>query len=115
MKLLPQTATIDLRHRLVSENGLVEMGTYRVLFGWRVRAGFCGSSCCALDWCAGGNFTDAERLYSLCKAILEKRPEDRSCFDGLPPHSEIKPFFLDPAFMEIVSREAGEFELISLS
>lgn len=106
--------TNELLFRQVSENNLIEMGVYRVMFGWRVRAGFCGHSFCELDWCAGGNWKDLERLYSLCQAILLKRDENNNCFEGLPMISKIKPFFNDLEFLEIVGKEAGEFTLITL-
>jgi hypothetical protein len=104
-----------LYYRLISESGLVEMGVWPVMFGYRVRAGFAGSMFVALDWCAGGNWPDVERLYSLCRAILTRRPDDHSCFDGLPGSSQVKPFFRDRAFTDAVVREAGgDVELIRL-
>ena len=116
MKL--KTAQTDpetmLFHRLISENELIEMGVYRVLYGHRVRAGFIGRMWCQLDWYGGDNWKDVERLYSLCQAILLKRDEGKECFDDLPPCSEVKPFFNDPKFVKAVFREAGEFTLISL-
>jgi hypothetical protein len=104
-----------LSYRLVSENDLVEIGAYKVMFGWRVRAGFCGSSVCELDWCGGAEWKDVERLYSLCVAILSKKEENSFCFDGVPPYSNKKPFFKDKAFIEICSNLAGDFSLLSLS
>lgn len=108
-----------LFHRRVSENGLVEMGVYRVMFGWRVRAGFVGKMSCALDWCGGGNWTDVERLYSLCFSILSNKQENYQCFDDLPPISMIKPFYLDHDFVKIVGEKAkcdsDEFKLFTLN
>jgi hypothetical protein len=104
-----------LTFRILSENNMVEIGVYRTLFGWRVRAGFANEGVCYLDWCAGSNWKDVERLYSLCYAILSKRSEDKCCFDGLPGSSTIKPFYLDLDFLEKISKEAGYFELLSLS
>lgn len=109
-----------LFHRKVSENGLVEMGVYRVMFGWRVRAGFVDDiGFCVLDWCGGGNWTDVERLYSLCFAILSDREENRQCFDDLPPVSMVKPFYLDLDFVKVVGEKAKchstEFKLLTLA
>lgn len=116
MKLIP--APNDnlnmILHRLVSENELVEMGVYKVIYGWRVRAGFVGEPTVNLDWCAGGNWSDVERLYSLCSAVLSNREENRKCFDGLPSHSLVKPFYLDLDFVKKISDEAGDFKLLSL-
>lgn len=94
--------------RLVSENQLVEMGIYRVMFGYRVRAGFVGSKGVELDWCGGGNWADVERLYAICKTILSKREENRDCFENLPGQSEVKPFFNDISFTTKVLTASGE-------
>lgn len=103
-----------LFHRLVSQNGLVEFGVYRVVYGWRVRACFVGDCGATLDWCGGGNWKDVERLYSICHAILVQREESRECFDGIPPWSHIKPFYLDLEFVKKVGRLAGDFPLLTL-
>lgn len=105
-----------LFHRQVSENGLVEMGVYRVAYGWRVRAGFVGDMGCVLDWCGGGNWKDVERLYSICYAILLGKEANRQCFDDLPHYSTIKPFFLDHDFTKTVVELASKnFELMTLA
>jgi hypothetical protein len=103
-----------MTHRLISENQLIEMGVYRVAYGWRVRAGFVNAACCELDWCGGGIWKDVERLYSLCYAVLEKRNESRSAFLGLPSSSRVKPFYLDLEFVHLVGNLAGEFKLLEL-
>lgn len=113
-KKAPDNELNLLFHRVVSENNLIEIGVYRVMFGWRVRSGFTGAGTCMLDWCAGANWDDVERLYSLCYAILSKREENRQCYDGVPPFSHVKPFFKDLSFLSIVGKQAGEFELIKL-
>lgn len=111
MKLEPKddddAGRADLIHRLESENGLVEMGVYRVMYGWRVRAGFSGYPCCELDWCAGSQWKNVEQLYSLCYAILTLREESRNCFEGLPTCSRTKPFYMDREFIVTVSALAG--------
>lgn len=113
-KSAPEDAYNKMFHRHVSENELVEIGVYRVAYGWRVRAGFLGDPCVCLDWCGGGNWADVERLYSLCFAVLLKREENIHCFEGLPSHSMIKPFYLDLDFVQIVGKEAGDFQLMTL-
>lgn len=114
-KSAPDDPFNSLIHRLVSENELVEIAVYRVLYGWRVRAGFVGSPFVELDWCGGGNWKDVERLYSLCLAVLSKREEGLDCFKELPMCSSVKPFYLDLDFVKLVSEKAGDFELINLS
>ena len=81
MKFEPLPDAIGSFHRLGSENGLVEMYVYPVMFGWRVRAGFVGSMSVELDWCAGDDWENVERPYSICHAILSNRLEDREAFD----------------------------------
>jgi len=103
-------------HRLVSENGVIAIGVYRVMYGFRVRAGKAKDLMgCTLDWCGGGNWQDVERLYSLAVSILSQREESPSCFDGLPTCSEVKPFFLDECFTKTLAEAAGpDLELIKL-
>jgi hypothetical protein len=103
-------------HRLVSENGVVFIGVYRVLYGFRVRAGYSDDLIgCSIDWCGGNNWKDLERLYSLAVAILSQRKENRFCFEGLPFVSSIKPFYLDEKFTKTIVKAAGSnFEMISL-
>ena len=104
-----------LTTRLSSENDVVHIGTFRVMYGWRVRAGFCKESYgMRLDWCGGANWKDVERLYSLLYAILSSREESDDCFDDLPGCSHIKPFYKDHDFLRIVGEKAGDFELMEL-
>jgi hypothetical protein len=97
-----------------SDDGRIEIGVYRVAFGWRVRAGFRGSVAFELDWCGGGEWSDVEALYSIAKAILEKRSTDRDCFRGIPGSSTRKPYFNDEKFVTTILRLAGEVEPIKL-
>lgn len=110
----PDDLETKIFHRLVSEKNLVEMGVHRVMFGYRVRAGFVNSPCCELDWCGGDNWQNVERLYSICKAILSQRLEDRHCFAALPEHSMVKPFYRDLDFTTTILQFAGDFEVESL-
>lgn len=115
MNLLPAEGDEFMTHRLVSENDVAHMFVYRAIYGWRVRAGFTDDMWgVRLDWCGGSNWKDVERLYSLTKAILTNRVEDRNCFNNLPICSMVKPFFLDEEFTEIVVKAAGECELVTL-
>jgi hypothetical protein len=105
-----------------SEGGGVHLGVYRVMYGFRVRAGYTGDLMgCTLDWCGGANWKDVERLYSLCLAILSQKEEpgekwrNAEVFRGIPPHSNVKPFYNDPDFVQKVCELAGsDFELLTL-
>lgn len=103
-------------HRLASENGVIYVGVYRVMYGFRVRAGRSRDEIgCALDWCGGGDWSNVERLYSLAVAILSQRDESDECFEGLPTVSKIKPFHLDEKFTKTLIEAAGpNFEMIKL-
>jgi hypothetical protein len=86
----------ELMCRLVSENELIEIGIYPVMFGMRIRAGFVGTYTYEIDYCAGSDQMWVEALYSAIKCILENRPEERSCFNGFPLQT-VKPMINDPA------------------
>lgn len=100
--------------RVVSENNLVEIGIFKVLFGFRVRSGFVGNLYYHLDWCGGGSWSDVQELYSIAHAILSKREENKNCFAGLPSISIIKPYKLDKDFLAIVTDLAGNYPLLQL-
>lgn len=118
----PTDPHFEWSHYRVSEGGGVHIGIYRVMYGFRVRAGYTGDTLgCYCDWCGGANWEDVERLYSLCVAILSQREEPgdqwrgSSVFEGIPPVSSIKPFYLDKEFTERVTKLAGDkLEMISL-
>lgn len=87
--------------RQLSENGLVEVGIYQVLYGWRVRAGFVADRFgCVLDWCCGDSDKFLNGLYCSLLTILERRREDEDCFEGLPRTSDVKPAYKSPSFMQ---------------
>ena len=47
-----------LTFRILSENNMVEIGVYRTLFGWRVRAGFANEGVCYLEVVIRFEYTD---------------------------------------------------------
>lgn len=102
-------------HVHVSDGGLVRVGIHPVLFGYRVVGWFTGSVGPSLNWCAGTEQADVERLYSLMLAALAGHEEDHQCFEGMPSCSRIKPFYLDVDFLTQVVQLAGEnLQLIKL-
>lgn len=111
MKFHKTPATEDLFLRVVDETNTIEIGIYRVLFGYRVRAGYIEKDgCYKLDWCCGNRIEDILWLYLACICILSQRdPED--CFEGLPPVSQIKPYFNDMEFWNNVIKLCGSRSL----
>ena len=102
-------------HRRVSENGIVHFGIHRVLYGYRVRAGFTKDFHYFLDWCGGADWKSVEILYSACMNILGQREENRDAFLDLPSISKIKPFTLDPEFIKFISDSIdNNFEILPL-
>ena len=100
--------------RATSEDGSVEIGVYRVLYGFRVRAGFTNSQYVELDWCCGADWRQVELFYSIMLAILMKREKSRYCFEGIPTMSQIKPAFNDVSFMRTIANMATDIPEISL-
>lgn len=94
----PDDPMTGLVSRLVSEGGTVEAGVYRVLYGYRVRAGFINSPVCEIDWCCGDNVKQLESHLVAAALFLRRRPEDEFCFDGLPKTSTVKPCWTDAEF-----------------
>lgn len=100
----PDTRGHGLTNRLVSECGKVEIGVYRVMYGFRVRAGYTESDECAIDWCAGANWLDVQTLFCLAVRILSHRDASEDCFRGIPASSQIKPFYRDIQFVTQLSQ-----------
>lgn len=86
-----------------SETGLINIGIYQVMFGFRVRGWIKGKGGCNVDWCAGSTNVAVEILYSMLKSILELRPENEQAFDGIPELSKVKPFYNDKEFVAAVA------------
>ncbi len=98
-----------------SATGLVNMALYPVIFGWRVRGWLSTGHCCHIDWCAGGEQGEAEKLYSMLYNILSSREEDEHAFDNLPEASRKKPYYYDSYFVAAVARNlVAPFELLKL-
>lgn len=104
---IPNDVENELYHMMLSENESIFMGVYRVAFGFRVRSGFYNKPWCELDWCAGSDWNNVQRLYSILFAILAQREESTDCFKNLPGHSRVKPFYNDLEFTQFVLKEAG--------
>jgi hypothetical protein len=102
--------------RRVSDGWTVEIGVYRVLYGYRVRAGFVGAMCSTLDWCAGPNWIEVESLYTMALQILMSREESSNCFDGIPTHSTVKPYRNDHEFLRQIAAliPADACEMVTL-
>ena len=113
MKLIPSKDVPEYGYFncLSSEDGKVTMGISVVIYGYRV-VGYCkGDVGPRVNWCGGDNQLNVERLFSMLKAILEKRDSKDNPFEGLPLVSQIKPFFLDEEFVRTVGAKAGDFTL----
>lgn len=108
MEFKSSEPTENFIFREISENEIVEIGVYPVLFGFRVRAGFIKNDFFHIDWCCGNNQFVIERMFTILKLILEKREEDAYCFRLLLPNSKIKPFYNDPDFVIWLSKYIPE-------
>lgn len=70
-----------LTHRMTS--GRVEIGVYRVIFGYRVRAGYVGSGFYHIDYCCGADQDWIRRVYAAVLTVLTAR-EEQDAFKGFP-------------------------------
>lgn len=100
----------NLIHRMVNDERQIEIGIYRVLFGYRVRAGFIDAGSCRWDWCCGQSHKFLTLAYRVglasMKADIEGYP-----FESLPATSKVKPIFLDYNFMSLLMDRAGQLSL----
>lgn len=107
MKFHKAPSTPDLFLRVVDETNTIQIGIYRVMFGYRVRAGRVDDKFGVnLDWCGGDQIDNIVWLYNTCITILSQREPD-NCFEGLPPVSQIKPAFNDKEFIKTLLLKIG--------
>ena len=94
---IPAEETEFVYHELLI-NDLYVISLYFTIMGsTRVILRHKDSYSLALNWCAGKKPADAERLINVMLELIE-----RDDVDKVPFCSQIKPYFNDPAFMEII-------------
>ena len=77
---------------------------WRVLFGYRLRAGIVGSATTTLDICCGPLDKYYDKLLKQVTAIMiHNYNNHENPFKGIPPHSEIKPYYNDDDFLNHIS------------
>lgn len=85
------------------------IGKHRVLFGYRLRAGKLYAGVVDIDLCCGDSEPAYQGAFRLYKGVMERNLEQkRPIFEGLPPMTEIKPYFKDPKFMKWYAELAEE-------
>ncbi len=82
----------QMMFRKVSEDGKIEVAIHPVIFGFRVVAGYVGSQCYSLNYCAGNEQGYIELIYSMVIVALEVANGNFKVF----PHQNVKPMFNDP-------------------
>lgn len=90
-------------HRL-GIDGQIHLQSYRVLYGWRLRAGYVSDRLgYTLDWCLGDRDCNSAAFQYTAAALVHRIDENwqagRGHFHGLPPVSSVKPLFRDPEFV----------------
>jgi hypothetical protein len=95
-------------YREESTDGKIVIGIYPVIFGFRIRAGYTKfeDSWFELDYCAGAEQDNVEKLFSQVKTIFLRHTSDEIFTTVKWPNQDKKPYFLDltnyPKFMELV-------------
>lgn len=101
---------------MIDKEKNVVLGIYPVIYGMRVVAGFAGDNYYRCTWCCALNQEMMHWAYSALKAIIDQREPGEDVFQGIPPHSDSKPFMLDGMFLMTVSKmaDAPNFEILEL-
>jgi hypothetical protein len=84
-----------------SDTGVVSVGVFRVVFGWRVVAWFTGTDYFNVNWCCGADPHAAQTVMRLLMAILANREEGPDALADLP-EMRVKPFYNDIAWLRAV-------------
>lgn len=88
----------------IYQMGEIEVGKFRVMFGWRLRAGFIGNDTVELDICCGDKAEAYDdMLKKVCAIIKYNVDKSKDPFYGIPSNSKIKPYFNDEAFCKQIN------------
>lgn len=79
----------------------IEIFRYRVMFGYRLRAGFIGRLSSELDICCGAQDLHYNDLLTKIATIIINNPVSNP-FKNIPMISKIKPYFNDDEFLDII-------------
>lgn len=94
--------TQSLSDVYLTEDGEVWVGRYRVMYGYRLRAGFIGDDVygCEVDICCGSDPIAYENARDVVmKAILYNKENGDDVFKDIPDKSKVKPYTLDADFV----------------
>ncbi len=95
----PDQEHLTERHTL----GNIELGKYKVMFGYRLRAGFIGNQWYELDICCGAQTKLYDDLFhKVCTIIQWNIEEAHGPFRGIPSMSRIKPYDKDDEFLDVI-------------
>lgn len=83
-----------IHERRVSPDGKRFVGIYQVLYGYRIRAGYVGSSTVEIDWCCGDVHAMVVLTYQMALTCLYIGIP----FNELPSYSVKKPWYKDNNF-----------------
>lgn len=82
-----------------------EIGKYRVMFGYRLRAGKVGNDWYELDICCGASKKLYDDLFNKIKAIMEwNYSKGFNIFLNIPTMSYIKPYDKDDDFLDKIEK-----------
>ena len=95
----------------IHSDGTIEIGIYPVLFGFRIRVGYVGSSFLSVDYCAGDRQYHIEEIYSMVLHIL--KTQDTQDLDVFPSF-KVKPIFNDRECIEKLRQMSEGFEWITI-
>lgn len=104
LKPIPDRHT-DLLFNIVSD-GKIEMGIHRVMYGYRIRAGYVGEGWVNWDWCCGDNSFLVSLTYGVARTLLTEGVD----FQEVPSHSKVKPWNKDEAFMWALDTKLKEVQ-----
>lgn len=114
LKLVRDDAKEEKFFRHVSENNIIEMFIYPVMFGYRVRIGYVENvGALEYDYCAGAEQKNVQLLFSILKTILENMTETE--FESCEfPWQERKPVFNDIKCFTSLLEMAGELKIVEI-
>ena len=86
------------------------VGRYRVIYGYRLRAGYEGEPTFDLDICCGASLSNFLEMLEKVTAIIDYNISKKlSPFNGIPKFSKVKPY---PNDMEFCNRIGSLYNIV---
>lgn len=103
LKIAPREDGHDLFLRRIWPEANVEIGKYRVMYGYRLRSGYIDEDFVELDICCGRDRNAYNEMQNIVLTIMNYNGPENP-YKDMPPYSRVKPYWNDAEFVHEMKR-----------